>query len=58
MGLGAWGKESKLIRTKFGLPEQSERPCVADVSQFSITLYFFTPNPVISMFLFPFLALY
>jgi len=47
MGKAAWGPPSKIVTTEYGMPEEPERPGVADVTRHSAILYWFTPNPFI-----------
>jgi hypothetical protein len=47
MGESEWGNMSKLVTTLMGKPLPLERPEVCDVSATSMSIFFFTPNPVL-----------
>ena len=47
MGESEWGNMSKLVTTLMGKPLPLERPEVCDVSPTTMSVYFFTPNPVL-----------
>ena len=46
MGLGKWSAPSKMVVTELGRPDETEMPCICGATISTITIYFFTPNPV------------
>lgn len=47
MGESEWGEMSKIVTTLMGTPLPLERPEVCDVTPTTMTIFFFTPNPVL-----------
>jgi hypothetical protein len=45
MGKADWGPPSKMIETDYGMPDELERPRIADVTRTSMLLYWYTPSP-------------